>query len=470
MRQNKIKPISVTSQKGLALLNPEGLPAWVRVRPILETLNREGFLAYVVGGAVRDLLLGIQPADMDILTNAGPEDLKEIFQDQDVRYVGKSFAVTLVNGVEVASCRSEDRMAGGQDPAALAGFPADDLGMRDVTINAMAADLFSGDLIDPFGGRADLEERIIRFTGSADDRIHEDSLRMIRACRFAARYSAGLDPRAFAAVSRHKKMILTHTAAERVQAELLKAMAMERPSIFFHLLQDTGLLALILPCLDRCHGLDGGPHHGETVFDHCMLVGDALGADRPVFRLAGYLHDVGKYDAARMKEGKLTFAGHEKHEEALVRDLSNLKFSNRDKAYILSLIRAHMRPLNDESTPKAVRRLLAMLDDLNLDYRDFLRLRIADKKSNLAKAPYTLTQLKTRLGKLLNEMSGRAAFNINDLDISGSDICRLLNIPPGPEVGEVKKYLFEQVLADPALNDRNTLLSLVKKSIPYEDV
>ena len=205
------------------------------------------------------------------------------------------------------------------------------------------------------------------------------------------------------------------------------------------------------------------PITGETVFEHCMLVGDALPAGRPRLRLAGFLHDAGKFDAAAIKDGKLTFAGHETHDAAVARDLERLRFSRQDTAYILSLVRAHMRPLTDESTPKAVRRLLAMLGDLNLDFRDFLRLRIADKRGNLAKRPYTLSEIRVRLEKLLAEHTAETAFSVNDLAVTGREICNLLNITPGPRVGRIKQHLFAKVLADPSLNTPERLADLVRK-------
>jgi len=434
------------------------ISAWSRIYPMLETLKTAGYKVCLVGGAVRDLMLEKRPEDVDILTDARPEEIKGLFPDRKVRYVGKSFGVTLVDGVEVATWRSPRNPDGD-----LSGtFPKDDLAMRDLTINSMALDPFTGELMDPFDGKADLAGRRIRFTRNPCDRITEDPLRMVRACRFAGEVGGRIAKDSFDAIVSQCRLLADRAAPERIQAELFKAMAMARPSQFFNLLQETGLLALILPCLDRCCALEGGPHHGETVFEHCMLVGDALPATRPLLRLAGFLHDAGKFDAAVVKAGTLTFAGHETHDTAIAGDLERLRFSRHDTAYILSLVRAHMRPLNDDSTPKAVRRLLAMLGDLNLDYRDFMRLRIADKKGNLAKQPYTLSEIRVRLGKILVEHCPENAFHMDDLALTGRQICNLLNLSPGPRVGRIKQHLFEQVLADPSLNTPERLAHLVQ--------
>ncbi len=193
-----------------------------------------------------------------------------------------------------------------------------------------------------------------------------------------------------------------------------------------------------------------------------MMVGDALSPHFPVLRLAAFLHDTGKFDAAKTTEGKLTFAGHENHTRAVVHDLTLLRFPAKDIAYITSLIKAPMRPLTDQTTPKAARRLLAMLDKYDLGYQDFMRMRIADKKGNLAKNPYTLSQIRTRLKKLFIEMAGRSAFRMNQLEITGNDIIQLTGAAPGPEIGKMKQMLFEKVLDDPELNNLDDLKQLCR--------
>nr|WP_320190429.1 CCA tRNA nucleotidyltransferase [uncultured Desulfobacter sp.] len=431
------------------------------VSPILETLWREGYQAFLVGGAVRDALLGIAPGDVDILTNALPEDLARLFADQDPKYVGKTFAVTLVDKVEVATCRSADKKAVAEGHT----FPATDLGRRDLTINSMAWDPETRTLSDPFGGQTDIENGIIRFTREPFDRIEEDPVRMVRACRFAARFRFKIEPDTFDAIRARAHKITAQGAADRIQREIVKAMDMDKPSLFFNLLHDTGLLVHILPSLDRCYDLDGGPHHGETVFEHNLLVGDALPASMPTLRLAGFLHDTGKRDALEIKEGRNTFPGHQRSTQAMMEDLERLRFSKKDLDYIYALVRGHMRPLKADTTAKAVRRLLVMLDDLNLSYQDFLRMRIADKKSNLnpVKKPYTLGDIRLRLEKILDALNSQTPFNVNSLDITGSDIQQILNLPQGPGIGKVKALLFEQVLDEPSLNTKQTLEDLVRK-------
>ncbi|MBW2653974.1 MAG: CCA tRNA nucleotidyltransferase [Deltaproteobacteria bacterium] len=419
---------------------------------ILDRFKENGFQAYIVGGAVRDMLLQKTPDDFDILTNASIKEIQTLFSDQKVKTVGKTFPVCLVDGIEISS---------GRTAFDISDFPESDLAKRDFTINAMACDSITKKVIDPFNGRKDLENTIIRFTRDPEKRIHEDPVRMIRACRFVAMIDGALSLSSLAVILENKDL-LDPVARERIHHEIMKALGLKRPSLFFKALKKTGLLVKIFPSLDRCHDLDGGPHHGETVFEHNMLVGDALSPRFPVLRLAGFLHDAGKFDAAKIKNGKLTFAGHENHTRAVVHDLTTLRFSVKDITYITSLIKTHMRPLVKQTTPKATRRLLAMLDKYGLDYRDFMRMRIADKKGNLAegKTPYTLSAIRVRLKKIFDELSGQESLQMNHLEITGNDIIRLTGVAPGPEIGKIKLLLFEKIVDDPELNNYNELKQL----------
>ena len=422
--------------------------------PLIQRLRDQGHRVLLVGGHVRDQILGENPGDPDLLTDAPIGVLEKLFKVPRVTLAGKSLPICIVNHMEIAPWRIADTEGD-------AVFPHADLARRDFTLNSMARDPESGELFDPFGGRADMDARIIRFTGTPLDRIQEDPLRMVRGCRFAARFSFELEAEGFKAIRDHAHL-LKGVAVERLRTELVKAMAMDKPSCFFILLHETGLLPHMLPSLDRCWDLDGGPFHGETVFEHCMLVGDDITPKQPLLRLAGYLHDAGKFDAQGMKEGRITYHGHEKKISAVEKDLRDLRFSNRDREYILSLLQVHMRPLTEKTSPKSVRRLLAALAKYDLPVSDFMRMRIADKKSNLKKmAPYTLSDIRLRLNKIRVEQSAGHAVTLKELALSGNEIMEILGVGPGPRVGQIKDALLERILDDPAINTRAHLIPLV---------
>ncbi|MCP4671855.1 MAG: CCA tRNA nucleotidyltransferase, partial [Desulfobacula sp.] len=264
------------------------------VNYIIKILQKSGFSGYIAGGAVRDIILKKPPQDFDVLTNASMEQIHTIFSDQKIKKVGKSFPVHIINGIEVSSGRAGFEKSN---------FPESDLARRDFTVNAMAYDPVTKNLIDPFKGREDLKNRVIRFTNNSEARIKEDPLRMIRACRFTAMVNGYISKSSLKAMLDLKDLLDSSVAKERIGHEIIKAMALEKPSLFFKALHETQLLPKIFPSLDQCHDLDGGPHHGETVFEHCMLVGDVISPRFPILRLAGFLHDAGKFDAAKIKEG-----------------------------------------------------------------------------------------------------------------------------------------------------------------------
>ncbi len=420
---------------------------------VIETLRRRGYRALVVGGSVRDCMMNKAPSDIDIVTNAPVEEIFRLFEGESVRQVGRQFSVFLVNGIEVACARS-----GGESER----FPLNDLGMRDFTINSMAIDPAFDGLIDPFSGLHDLENRVVRFTGNPEERILEDPLRIVRACRFTSLLDGSIDPASFDAMCRYVYLLKEQTSPERFRTEILKAMLHPRPSVFFDTLRLAGGLQFVLPSLDRCYDLDGGPYHGETVFEHCMLAGDAVSRKYPLLRLAGFLHDAGKFDAAVPGKKGVSFPGHEIETGAIGSDLKRMAFSTREIEYILAVIHTHMRPLTPDTGEKAVRKTLASLESRNVPFRDFMRIRIADKRSNLLKQPYTLHDIRIRFEKLVKAHQGAdEGFGLKHLAITGDDVMKILNIQEGPRVGEALEFLLERVFDDPAVNTGTELERLL---------
>jgi tRNA nucleotidyltransferase/poly(A) polymerase len=388
-----------------------------------------------VGGVVRDILAGLPSKDTDVVTSATPEQIQEIFKTHDVKTVGKSFGVVLVDGIEVATFR-HDRYGGLNSRQCLVSFVSsieEDLARRDFTINSMAFCEFTGDLIDLFGGKGDLENKIIRFVGNPKDRIYEDPNRIVRACRFLAKIDGQFDCETYEALCAHAHYVKDHVAGERIRLEILKALELPRPSLFFRALFEIGVLDYIFPSMIPCVGHHHGKHHREEIFTHLMIVGDHISPKFPLLRLAGYLHDVGK-PISYTEDGK--FLGHEiAGAEIITRELQVLRFSNEEIAKISNLVKVHMNSYLGCSQ-KALRRLLRRFFEENVTFHEFLRLRITDCIGNLYKPNLEIGEIKTILYKYKEAIKEKSPTGIQMLAINGHEIMGVLGIPPGPKLGK----------------------------------
>lgn len=418
---------------------------------IIQNLCRAGFPTFLVGGAVRDIFTGEEPSDFDIVTQATPDEIEAVFQGRKVDTVGKSFGVTIVEGVEVATFRVDQFPNGNGSKNCEPVFASsihEDLSRRDLTINALALCSISGELIDNHNGLEDLRNSVIRFVGNPDERIAEDPNRIVRACRFVAKIQGSFDPDTLFALQRNAHLVGTHVDPERIGKEVLKAVQLEQPSLFFSALQLIGALQHVLPCLVPCVNHEHGQWHKETVWEHLLLAGDRVDSKFPVVRLAAFLHDVGKPVAFRNNNDG-TFVGHEVAGAELVdAELRRLRFSNSVREQVVGLVRAHMwgSDLHDLS-PKAIRRLRFRLSELNVSPSDWFRIRIADRSANLNKESFTLTELRERLAALkFRGVQELPVFNANALALKGGDIIRRFGLTPGPLVGRIQRHLVEFVV------------------------
>ena len=418
------------------------------VKSIWEELECAGYPTYLVGGAVRDMLLGKTPSDFDLATLATPGQIgcvmHKAFDDAKINHVGASFGVMIVNGIEIATFRSDCYDTnGGFIGVRYADCIEDDLARRDFRFNAMAIGSF-GELIDPHNGLADLENKVINFVGCPNARINQDTdgfVRIIRACRFIAKLGfAPTGPTAGALYENRERVL--EIAPERIRLELLKAMEVDHPSIFFGAMQFLGILELIFPDLSDCYMHTGGKHHPESVWEHNMLVGDSLPASDPILRLAGFLHDIGKPRA--WKECPDRFINHHKiGKKILEQALPELKFSNDEVKRICGLVNFHMFFIKGLS-PKAQRKLLRNLDSYDIAWRDLVRLRIADHKGNLNSDPYKPSEIKeiVRSFTVVEEVPR----DTKSISVSGGQLIKEFGLVPGPIVGEIQKALLEWVL------------------------
>jgi len=427
---------------------------------ILNRLNRKGFKSYLVGGCVRDLLMDKIPKDYDIVTKAKPEEIKDIFRNEKISEVGKSFKVIIVNGIEVATFR-KDRYFGLSDKnveISYANSLEEDLERRDLTINSMA--WYNNKLIDPFNGQKDIKLRQIRFTGNPDNRIYEDPCRILRALRFCCLFNDFYNIHKDSYNSLQKNaLLIRHIPPERIRLEILKVMEYKQSSLFFQLLKEFNIIDKIFPSLDAGYYFYDNNYHSETIFLHNMITGDSISNRKPLLKLAGYLHDVGK----PYSFNGINFRNHDQKSAELVsKELEDLKFSNDEIKYITTMINNHM--VNIEGMlPKNLRKLFTKLYKDDIIWKDLIQLRIADKKANLKSKGYTRQEIKKYILKIYTELNRKPAFSVKDLKVGGHDVMSILNINPGTKVGEILRYLFEKVVEDPELNEREKLINLMEE-------
>jgi tRNA nucleotidyltransferase (CCA-adding enzyme) len=430
------------------------------VERVVDALIASGFEAFVVGGCVRDALRGVDPQDWDVATSAKPEAIQGLFKRS--LYTNRFGTVVVSSGaheIEVTTYRVEAGYADHRRPEDVAFTESlhEDLARRDFTMNAMAwrPTPGGGELVDPFGGRADLEAKIVRAVGDPAERFAEDALRMLRAVRFATVLRMRIEPRTADAILAHAQLA-TALSGERIQQELNKILFGDRPSTGIRLLSDLGLLAVLCPELEVCKSIPQDKAVAQDVFEHSLITVDATPPDL-VLRLAGLFHDVGKPET--FADGH--FHQHEFVGEAITRRvLRRWKYPKDTVAAATHLIRHHMFWYQADWTGSAVRRFIRKV---GLDViPDLFALRRADNIGSGVRAPrmYALEDLWTRVQE---EIERSTAFSPHDLEVDGTDVMRELGIEPGPEVGRVIAAVFERVLDDPDLNARDRLIALIRE-------
>jgi putative nucleotidyltransferase with HDIG domain len=367
-----------------------------------------------------------------------------------------------VDGIEVATFRVDHSFGSAKDTEVeFTSNIFEDLARRDFTMNAMALDIH-GEIIDPFDGQHDIKNEVIKFVGHGDLRIAEDANRMIRACRFC---SLGFE------LETHTRDAIIHAvntgavkkiAPERIRAEIMKAMTMHKPSLFWKALLETGILKEIFPELVDAYGHDHGNHHEEDVWTHLMIAGDRVSPKFPLTRLAAYLHDVGK--PASFDENTGSFHEHQHFGADITRNrLTALKFSNEEIRHIVNLVLIHMDGTRNMSA-KAVRRLKKKLHAYGLDWHDYVRVRIGDRAGNIDRPDFTLSEIKAYVNHFISEEE--IPFTAHSLAVSGAEIIQHFGIEPGPLVGRIQREMLKYVLDEgPEVNTKDTLLQYIEEVI-----
>jgi len=432
-----------------------------------KILEDADFPTFLVGGAVRDIIIGKIPHDYDFCTTATPDEIIDLFKSNgyhNIDYVGKSFGVVIVDGVEIATFRS-DRYANSKlkevkyiDHIFL------DLSRRDFTINAMAID-FSGKLIDIFDGKKDLTNSppMIKFVGDAKERIKEDPNRIFRACRFVASLHGAMDVDTLKAIQDAvKNGVMSKIAPDRIHDEIIKCMqTSQTASIFWEYLRITGILNIMIPDLVRCFNHPHGNHHIEDVWKHSMIAGDRVSCKFPLVKLATYLHDVGK--PASYDYQDQTFIDHQKLGTDIVREfLSEFRFSSDEIRKITNLVLIHMDGTRNMSV-KACRRLMAKIHRYGLDWHEWLRVRIGDRAGNLAKTDFRITDIKKYIHTI--KESREVPFTTHQLELKGGEIIELFGIRPGPKVSIIQNRVLNEVIDGTLENDREKIITFIKENL-----
>ena len=423
-----------------------------------------GFECYLVGGAIRDMLMGKKSTDFDLATDARPEEVQKIFPRVIPTGIKHGTVTVLFKGIhfEVTTFRVEGDYQDGRRPESVIFTPSilDDLKRRDFTINAIAFNLKTRDLLDPHLGREDLKNGIIRAIGDPLERFTEDGLRPMRACRFSAQFKFRIEEKTFRSI-RSCLDTVRQVSSERIRDELLRMLESDKPSIGFNNMMESGLLAVILPELAQCSGVHQREMHCYDVFEHLLRTCDAADREKPIIRLAALFHDIGKPQSLDVAEsGALSFHRHEQISAEIAETITRrLRFSNQVIKEVCHLIRHHMFNYQDEWTDAAVRRFIHRIEPKYLG--SLLGLRRADQIGRCGdhKISQTFIDFEDRIEEQL-EMEN--VLGLKDLIVSGEDLMAALSLRPGPIVGILLQFLLESVMDDPDLNQREKLVNLAK--------
>lgn len=438
------------------------LPA--EVAGIAQALLASGHSCYLVGGAVRDGLLGRPPHDHDLATDARPERVAELFPGAVTD--DAAFGRVLVGGVDVLTLRRESEYRDRRRPSRVV-FSRSiraDLARRDLTINAMALDLAGGELIDPFGGRRDLALGLLRTVGRPERRFSEDALRVLRAVRLRAQLGFSFHPGLAAALGAAGEAgLLQSLAAERIRDELLACLLAPGCGGALRDLQRHGLLGQVLPeCLPMVGCSQRNPMHLYDVWEHSVRAVEAAPA-RAQTRLAALLHDVGKPARRTVDAGGMThFYGHETAGAEIAQAvLRRLRFPEALVAAVAGLVRQHMFSYAPQTRAGAARRLVLALGRSGV--RDLLELRRADRAASRWGQGYG-PEGERLLLHLHGLEEANERFGLRDLAVRGGDVMAALGLAPGPRVGEVLRTLHQLVLDEAVRNDRAALLEAARAS------
>lgn len=436
---------------------------------IIQELEKRGYEAYMVGGCVRDSVLGRIPHDYDICTSATPNEIMATFPNQEIIPTGLQHGTVtiLINRepYEVTTYRIDGKYSDNRRPDSVAftNSLTEDLRRRDFTINAMAYNSTKG-LVDPFGGVKDIENSIIRCVGSAHDRFNEDALRILRAIRFAAQLNFGIVEETDEAI--HKSLgLLENISIERVTSEFSKIVSSD--NFYIKLMLYNDVFSLFIPELKSMIGFkQNNPYHSYDVFEHTVHALENCESQDMIVRLAVFFHDFGKpHSYQDGEDGIRHFKGHGRVSADMTDIIMRrLRFDNDTREKVVELVYYH-----DASFVKGKKYVKRWLNKIGeLQFRRLLAVRRADIMGQSDK--YEQDRLKDLLfiESLIKEIiEDEDCFTVKDLSVGGKDLISL-GYRPGCQIGEALKKLLELVINEEVQNKKDELLELAKKWLNKE--
>lgn len=437
----------------------------------LEKFKKNKYQIYVVGGAVRNLMLNRPVENWDFTTNATPEQILKLFPNGIYNNKYGTVLIPMTNDklqmsnkitFEVTPFRKESDYKDARHPEKIewAKTIEEDLLRRDFTINSIAFD--GKKIIDPYDGQEDLKNKLIKAVGDPDKRFSEDALRLMRAIRLASELGFLIEDKTRNSIQKNAQLI-SKISLERIRDEFFKILGSPHPSEGILFMRNTGLLTFILPELDICFLIpQKSPkrHHIYDVGTHLVMSLKNCSTKDVITRFATLLHDVGKSKTFRRddKTGLITFFNHEVVGTKIVEKIADrFKLSNQQKDKLVKLVQYHQFTVSELQTDKAVKRFIKNIGKEYL--QDMLDLRFADRVgSGATPTSWRFELFKKRLLEVQKE-----PFKITDLKVGGNDVMEILKIKPGPQIGKILKSIFNDVEEGGVKNERETLLKLIKK-------
>lgn len=468
-RLRGLKP-KIRKTMGTEIVNtvPVAPKAKEPIEALAKSFKKAGFKFYEVGGSIRDSMLGIQSSDADFTTDATPEQTKEILTKSNLGSVfgiGEAFGTVGLHTpdgkkIEITTFRKEVYPTSSRKPVVEFGTELeDDLARRDFTFNAMAKDVLTGQLLDPFKGKEDLEKGVIRTVGNAKERYAEDPLRMMRAVRFASKTGFKLD------TEMPEPEKLQNISKERIQEELNKILTSKDPKRGIELLKKYGLMKHIIPEFEKTYGVKQNKYHYADVYGHTTDVVDNASkvqyknqGDKLVLMLSAMLHDIGKPDTKTGEGESSHFYGHDKKSEEMARGiLRDLHYDNDTIDRVAKIVGRHMTVDLSNPTPSVTNKLIRRLG--KKDAEILIDLCEADGKATAKPIPEKIKAFRETMESSLPEEKIASP-------ISGKEIMDKFGLPAGKQIGEVKEYLVNKVVeGELKPDDKKKAYSMAKRFI-----